>query len=82
MSAENHHELLGHLADFKSYNPNVTEDAGTLFHGMTNAQIRQDTRWIAKEHARALDALTVADKASIRAELDRIFPLPAIQQAA
>jgi hypothetical protein len=82
LKAENHHELLGHLADFKSYNPDVTEDAGTRFHGMTNQAIRNDPRWIAKEHARALDQLSDDDKARIRAILDETFPLAVRQLAA
>lgn len=72
--SENHHELLGHLADFKSYNASVAEDASTLFHGLTAEQIRADIRWTTKVHARPLDELTDEQKAEIRRILDETFP--------
>ena len=74
LKAENHHLLLGHLDDFRSFNPDVLQDAAVTFHGLTAEQIKADPRWLAKERKRPLDELTDDEKTEIRAMLDRLYP--------
>lgn len=71
--APNHHLLLGHLDDFKSYNLDVAADCET-FRGMSTAEIEADPRWTAKEHARPLDEITDDELAAFRAMLDATLP--------
>jgi len=71
-AAEDHHLLLGHLGNFKSNNPNVRDDAA-LFRGMTDAELRADIRFAAKEAVRAPDQLDAAEKAEIRGRIAALF---------
>lgn len=71
--APNHHLLLGHLDDFKSYNLDVATDCET-FRGMSTAAIETDARWVAKEHARPLDEITPDELAAFRSMLDATLP--------
>jgi hypothetical protein len=70
-----HHELIGHLADWKSSNLDVAEDAIT-FRGMSAAEIRADKRWVAKEAKRLtpLDKMTTADKKAFTKRMNATFP--------
>ena len=72
------HLLLGHLDDFRSYNPDVAEDC-VIWHGKTEAEIKDDPRWRAKhaERPKPWAEWTFAEKADFKAELDRLFP-PAV----
>ena len=72
------HLLLGHLDDFRSYNPDVADDCVT-WHGKTDAEIKDDPRWRAKhaERPKVWADWTDREKADFRDELDRLFP-PAV----
>lgn len=76
-----HHLLVGHLDDFQSSNLAVAEDAVT-FRGMSEAQIRNDPRWIKKAANRLphLDQMTAADKAGFTKLMNTTFPLTAARQ--
>ena len=71
----NHHELIGHLADWKSSNLDVANDAIT-FRGMSSAEIRKDSRWIKKEANRLvqLDKMTAKDKVAFTKLMNATFP--------
>ena len=71
--APNHHLLLGHLDDFKSYNLNVATDCET-FRGMSTAEIEADSQWAATELARPLDEITPDELAAFRSMLDAALP--------
>lgn len=71
--APNHHLLLGHLDDFKSYNLDVAADCET-FRGMSTQAIESDPRWTSKEHARPLDEITPDELAAFRTMLDQTLP--------
>jgi hypothetical protein len=75
-TSPNHHELVGHLADWKSSDLEVAEDAIT-FRGMSEAEIRADKRWIAKVATRLvqLDKMTPKDKAAFTKRMNATFPL-------
>jgi hypothetical protein len=74
-SSPDHHELIGHLADWKSSNIDVANDA-IVFRGMSAAEIRKDPRWIKKEAARLvqLDKMTAKDKADFKKRMNHTFP--------
>ena len=71
----NHHELIGHLADWKSSNLSVATDA-LEFRGMSGAEIRKDPRWIKKEANRLvqLDKMTAKGKADFKKLMNATFP--------
>lgn len=71
--APNHHLLLGHLDDFKSYNADVVADC-RLFMNATTEQIRADARWLAKARGRPGDAWTPEQIAAFKLILDRDLP--------
>jgi hypothetical protein len=73
--APNHHELVGHLADWQSSNLNVASDA-LVFRGMSAAEIRKDPRWIKKVATRLkpLDQMTAADKKAFTKDMNATFP--------
>jgi hypothetical protein len=75
-AGESHHLVLGHLNDFKSYNPNIAIDA-KHFCGKTKVEIVADPHWQKISHARPqpLDKMSDADKAAFRALMDSKFPL-------
>jgi hypothetical protein len=60
----NHHLLVGHLADFRSSNLTVEDDALKTFHGMSSDEIRANPIWHSKVAARLkpLSQMTQADK--------------------
>jgi hypothetical protein len=70
-----HHLLIGHLADWKSSNTDVANDA-LLFRGMGRAEIRKDPRWIKKEANRLiqLDKMSAKDKAAFIKSMNATFP--------
>jgi len=74
--ADDHHLLVGHLDEFKSFNPDVEQDARTTFHGMTAAEIRTDSRWNQKVAVRPkpLEEMTTQEKANLLAEMNKRFP--------
>lgn len=75
-SGDNHHELLGHLADYQSRNPFVRSHSTGGFHGKTGAEIRTSAEW-EKLHVgrpRDLEQMTEVEKVALKAELDRVFP--------
>jgi hypothetical protein len=74
---QNHHLLIGHLDDFKSSNLNVVEDATKKYYGYTADAIRYDLRWrTEKMHKlKALDEMTMDEKAQLRKLMDDWFPL-------
>lgn len=71
--APDHHLLLGHLDDFKSYNLMVIRDC-VLFQGMGTDAIKASPIWVARERQRPLDQLSPADLTAFRAMLDRDLP--------
>lgn len=76
-SGENHHILVGHLGDFKSYNPDVVKQAQHTFHSKPAAVIRADVHWV-KLHAanpKDVDQLTDLERSVLRGLIDRTFPL-------
>lgn len=74
-SSPDHHELIGHLANWKSSNLEVADDA-ISFRGMSAAEIRADKRWIAKVAARLtpLDKMTSKDKVTFTKRMNTTFP--------
>jgi len=77
-TGDNHHLLLGHLDDFRSYNPNLIDFIGK-YHGMTPEQIKADKNYVQaiamkpKEWAE----MTAADKTAMRDLIDQLYPLKA-----
>ena len=73
--AEQHHVLIGHLDDYKSYNPHL-EQLIALCRGLTSAQIRAFKDWADAKTLRPkeLKDWTDADKAALKAELDKYMP--------
>jgi len=74
-ASPDHHELVGHLADWKSSNLSVAEDAH-LFRGMSAAEIRKDPRWIKKVAGKLkpIDEMTAKDKAAFTKLMNATFP--------
>ena len=74
--SENHHLLVGHLADFESSNLDVTNDAKVTYHRKTAEQILADAEWEAKRKARLphIEAMTPADKAAFTWAMNHRFP--------
>jgi hypothetical protein len=74
-TSPSHHELIGHLADWKSSNTDVASDA-IAFRGMSEAAIRKDPRWIKKEASRLiqLDKMTAKDKAAFTKSMNAACP--------
>ena len=70
-----HHLLLGHLDDYRSYNPNVADDVAT-FATMSAERIRSSPNWQAAAAARPVpwEAWSPALKDSTRALLDATLP--------
>jgi hypothetical protein len=70
-----HHLLIGHLGFFQSSNLTVVEDAH-VFRGMSEAEIKKDSRWLkkVKERLVPLDEMTVKDKADFKKRMNRTFP--------
>jgi hypothetical protein len=77
-SGKNHHLFLGHLDDFKAYNPNVVNSVIKYFN-WTGDQIRKDPDWMttSKGRPKAWDKMTDDDKKDLRALMDRLYPLAA-----
>lgn len=75
-AGEGHHLVLGHLNDFKSYNPHILEHA-KHFQGKTKAEIVADERWkkISHERPQPLDKMSEEDKKALLALMDSKFPL-------
>jgi len=77
LALPNHHLLLGHLDDFKSYNVDVEDDAEKKFFGMSSLQIKSNPDWIAKArnkpHAWAL--MTDDEKKALRKLMDTWYPV-------
>lgn len=74
-AGEAHHLVLGHLNDFKSYNPHIAEHA-KHFCGKTKAEIVADERWqkISKERPKPLDHMTEEDKKALLSLMNSKFP--------
>lgn len=73
--APDHHELIAHGGNFKSYNPNARADA-LVFMGMDTAAIKADPRW-ATLHAnlpKLWPELTTDEKILFRRQLDSSLP--------
>jgi 5-methylcytosine-specific restriction protein A len=68
---DQHHLLIGHVDDFKSYNPDVRTDVA-LFAMQDPATIRANPIWQKKhaERPKPWDEWTEAEKATVRAQLD------------
>jgi 5-methylcytosine-specific restriction protein A len=73
--APNHHELVGHLADWSSADLDVATDA-IDWRGMSNDEIRKDPRWLAKvaKRLKPLDKMSAADKAAFTKRMNATFP--------
>ena len=71
-----HHMMIGHLGFFKSTNPSVVPDARKTFHGLSKSDIKGLAVYRARMATRIKpwSKLTVAEKKSIREEMDRMFP--------
>ena len=78
---EQHHLLLGHLDNFKSYNPNVTSDV-EKYGKMTRKQILNDREFRVKMKKRPppVDQMTKQQKDNLRKYLDKRFP-PGIHES-
>lgn len=74
-ASPDHHLLIGHLADWKSSDLDVAENAIT-FRGMGAAEIRKDPRWVKKEANRLiqLDKMTPRDKVAFTKRMNTTFP--------
>lgn len=74
---QNHHILVGHLGDFKSYNPDVSKHASHTFHAKTAAQIREDVLWkkLNSANPKDVDILTDLEKSVLRGKIDSLFPV-------
>lgn len=70
-----HHLLIGHLDDFRSYNPAVREDVLT-FAPLDALSVRVSPIWRAKHDTRPKpwDEWTEEQKQSVRADLDEQLP--------
>jgi hypothetical protein len=70
-----HHLLLGHLDDYRSYNPAVANDVAA-YATMSSERIRSSPNWQAERDARAKpwDEWSPALKTSERAKLDTELP--------
>jgi hypothetical protein len=79
-SGDNHHELLGHLADFQSFCINIRQLAISSFFGMKRPDILASTVWKALHEKRPkdVDKMTDQERATYRAELDVVFPKPTV----
>lgn len=77
-NAQDHHLLVGHLADFSSSNIDVVEDARSVFHGMSASAIRANALWRSKvvQRLRPLDQMTDEDKAAFIARMNKELPRP------
>ncbi len=73
---ENHHLLIGHLDDFKSFNINVKQDARITFHGLSASAIRWFSSWQKKHQNKPqeLEQMTSQEKKELKALINRTFP--------
>ena len=74
---ENHHLLIGHLDDFKSFNINVRKDASSIFKGMSAEEIRANTLWKSKNKNKPkhLDEMTTLEKNTLKKLMDKLYPV-------
>lgn len=72
----NHHLLLGHLDDFKSYNVDVLEDASVDFYQKTAQEIIASKTWVQKHtnKPKAWADMTDEDKKALRELMDSWYP--------
>lgn len=71
-----HHELLGHLDDFSSFNPKVRSHK-KRFGKLTSAEIEENAVWLKLEKARPKDwgKMTAAQQTAIKTLVSRLFPV-------
>jgi hypothetical protein len=72
--AQNHHLLIGHLADWKSMNENMVKDA-QKFVSKTAVQIKADSHWKTEEASKPKHAsqLTASDNAHLLGLIEAKF---------
>ncbi len=70
------HISCGHLADFKSYNPTVTEDAAGCWHGKGKTDIEADPAWPQRiqNRPKSYPDMTPDEKQAFRALIDQEMP--------
>lgn len=70
------HLLVGHLRDFKSYNPTVATDATTTYHGWLKAMILADGDYQKKcdVKPKSYPDMTTEEKLEFRKMLDQEYP--------
>jgi len=73
----NHHLLLGHLDDFKSYNVEVLDDASVTFAGLSKEDILASAPWIAKKANKPVAWAQMTDdgKKALRKLMDTWYPV-------
>jgi hypothetical protein len=73
----NHHLLLGHLDDFKSYNVSVLVDAEKNYFGMSALQIKASPMWqnTARQKPHAWALMTDDEKKALRKLMDEWYPV-------
>ena len=72
---QHHHLLIGHLGEFRSYNPQVAEFA-QRYRGWSKAAIEADPFYqqAAANRPKVWGDLTLSEKTAMRAMLDRTLP--------
>ncbi len=75
--AQNHHLLLGHLDDFKSYNPSARIDA-INYATLAEVAIKLNPLWLTEEHNRPQlwPDMSADERAAFRATIDAMYPAP------
>ncbi len=75
--SNNHHLLIGHLDDFKSFNIDVRKDASVFFNGMTDEEIKISSVWKQKHNNRPMHLInmTIDERKQLRVLMDTKMPL-------
>ncbi len=76
VKTKDHHITVGHLGDFRSYNPDVSVDAAMTWHGKGKAEIEADPAWRQKAASKpkSYPDMTDVEKKAFRALLDGEMP--------
>lgn len=75
VSSPNHHLLVGHLGSFRSSNVRAREDATGAFHGMSDVELSPLWQSRVAGRMKPWGRMTAADRDSLRALMDSLFPL-------
>lgn len=73
---QNHHLLIGHFDDYKSFNLEVVHNAQTTFHKLSAAAIKKDREWIRRMRMKPkhLVEMNEGEKQELKKEMDKRFP--------